>query len=170
MQTNAQLHWMYAFNHEMHPLCVKLLKEHEEKKKAERESKSNKCENRNFKILMSEDQKLKLISDIKDIIKYDKDARNSDMYRDMIEEGMMPGNGEHYISINTFSNYVTLARVEVYPEYRDISRQIIDLKKKDKYISEESIAIRLNTTKKYVRQILRKEGLISGRVYKVRRK
>lgn len=78
--------------------------------------------------------------------------------------------GGHYISINTFANYVTLARVEVYPEYRDISRKIIDLKKKDKQISEESIAIRLNTTKKYVRQILRKEGLISGRVYKVRRK
>lgn len=154
-------HWMYSLNYAQHPVCAEIIKRNKENKKRFDSSEDR----RNYKVRISGDKKEKLIDDIKKIlIKKQSMHRNADLFDDMLEMDLIPGDGEHLISTSVFAQCVTIARYQINENYRNVKNQICELKRSNKDLTIAEISEALKTDKMYVRQSLVREGLIEKKI------
>ncbi len=155
---NTKLHWFYALNYACPAIIFDIQKQTEIKNKAMKKV------NRNFKIFLTNKMRYQLIDDIKKLLlKSPKNYRNIDLFNELTDLGLIPGDGEDLISLSTFSGYVTIAKRLIDKKDISLNKRIIDLKKKDKFLSVRVIADKCDTNLRYVWQVLVAAGLMNGR-------
>lgn len=157
-----QMHWMYAFNIEKHPICDVVAA-----KKDILEEKFTPKNRRSIRIVLTEKQKKKLLEDMQEMLLMAETMnRNSDIYYDMQGMGLIPGNGEDIIAKSTFSHYLTIARRMLKPDHYNVKNRIIEIwhEDKEKKLTIADIAKQCGTDKRYVKQTLLRAGLIERKI------
>ena len=155
---NTKLHWFYALNYACPAITFDIEKQIEIKNKAIKEGK------RTFKIFLTNKKRYQLIDDIKKLLlKSPKDYRIVDLFNELDEFGLIPGNGKDLISLPTFAGYVQIAKRLINQKNGALNKKIINLKKKDKFLSVRVIAYKCDTNLRYVWQVLVAAGLMNGR-------
>lgn len=157
-----QMHWMYAFNIEKPPICEVVAA-----KKDILKDKYTPKNRRSIRIVLTEKQKKKLLEDMQEMLLTSETMnRNADIYYDMQEMGLIPGNGEDIIAKSTFCHYLTIARRIIKPDYYNVKNRIVEIwhEDKEKKLTIADIAKQCGTDKRYVKQTLLRAGLIERKI------
>lgn len=159
---NTQMHWMYAFNIEKPPICEAVAVNKDILK--EKFTPKNR---RSIRIVLTEKQKKKLLEDMQEMLLTSETMnRNADIYYDMEEMGLIPGDGENIIAKSTFCHYLTIARRMLKPDHYNVKNRIVEIwhEDKEKKLTIADIAKQCGTNKRYVKQTLLRAGLIERKI------